>query len=58
MTKRTWFDRLVERLGGGKEGRFRAAGSSKHGRGKTPALNARAERRKAQRKARKAQRGK
>jgi len=34
MKKHNWFERLVGALGGGEEGKRRAAGSSKHGRGK------------------------
>jgi len=32
--KTNWFERLVEKFGGGEKGKRRAAGSSKHGRGK------------------------
>ena len=34
MKKKSWFERLIEALGGGETGKRRAAGSSKHGRGK------------------------
>lgn len=34
MKKRNWFERLVDALGGGQQGAKRAAGSSKHERGK------------------------
>ena len=34
MKKQTWVERLVTALGGGDEGKRRAAGASKHGRGK------------------------
>ena len=61
MKKQTWVERLVTALGGGDEGKRRAAGASKHGRGKqkprewyaTKRLN-----RKRQKMERRAQRGK
>ena len=59
--KLNWFERLVNALGGGEEGKRRAAGSSKHARGKQPPRNWRAKlrsKRKRQKLARRAQRGK
>ena len=61
MKKRNWFERLTDALGGGQQGAKRAAGASKHERGRQPPrgwhtalrLN-----RKRQRQARRAQRGK
>ena len=34
MKKRNWFERLTDALGGGREGMRRAAGASKHERGR------------------------
>jgi len=36
MKRRNWFERLVTALGGGEEGKRRAAGSSKHRRSQRP----------------------
>ena len=61
MKKQNWFERLVDKLGGGEKGKQKAAGASKHERGKQrphgwhrTLRNAR----KRQKSARRAQRGK
>lgn len=59
--KMNWFERLVDTLGGGQQGAKRAAGASKHGRARSPQRNWRMkkrQKRKRQKLARRAQRGK
>lgn len=61
MKKRNWFERLVDAFGGGEKGKRRAAGSSKHGRGKCRTSGwhtAKRKEHKRQTAARRAQRGK
>jgi hypothetical protein len=61
MKKQNWFERLVEHLGGGEKGARRAAGSSKHGRGRQKPRGwriAKRKERKRQKLTRRAQRGK
>ena len=60
MKKQNWFERLVGKFGGGRTGRERASGESKHSRGKQKTRGWKRSlrvARKRQRQARKAQRG-